>query len=80
MDGVDLERFVIICGCFSDVGDGWCGSCSGEELQRCIFDMALPLAVFRSSSLQQMQRKEEEYFEAAQKNTQTLGHKEMKTS
>ncbi|CAK9021977.1 unnamed protein product [Durusdinium trenchii] len=50
-----------------------------EELQRCIFDMALPLAVFRSSSLQQMQRKEEEYFEVrrsmadALRYAQTLG-------
>lgn len=34
-----------------------------EELQRAVFDMALPLAVFRSKTLQQMQRREEEYFE-----------------
>eukprot|EP00438_Fugacium_kawagutii_P011381 Skav218988 [mRNA] locus=scaffold169:91567:99824:+ [translate_table: standard] len=34
------------------------------ELQRAIFDMALPLAVFRSKTLQEMQRREEEYFEA----------------
>ena len=45
----------------------------GQELQRAIFDMALPLAVFRSKTLQQMQRREEEYFEAGNAAVAVVG-------
>jgi hypothetical protein len=45
----------------------------GQELQRAVFDMALPLAVFRSKTLQQMQRREEEYFEAGNAAVAVVG-------